>query len=143
MGSLRRSLSVMISRSLMVLPAGSAEFKMQLTQSEYFDPRLSAIHLCTVDVSYGGENGFNQAIELASGVLSNVKFVLEKKLIGQFFDEIAQDTGKMCFGIQDTMRALDMGAIETLIMFEDLGVSRVVIRDAATQVEEAHFLTPE
>jgi len=33
-------------------------------------------------VSYGGENGFNQAIELASEALGNVKFIQEKKLIG-------------------------------------------------------------
>ena len=31
----------------------------------------------------GGENGFNQAIELAADMLANVKFVQEKKLIGK------------------------------------------------------------
>ena len=36
-----------------------------------------------VDVSYGGENGFNQAIELAADALANVKFIQEKKLIGK------------------------------------------------------------
>merc|ERR1719305_238486 len=44
--------------------AGSAEFKTELTRSDLFDPRLAAILVKTVDVSYGGENGFNQAIEL-------------------------------------------------------------------------------
>ena len=34
-----------------------------------------------VDVSYGGENGFNQAIELAAETLGDVKFIQEKKLI--------------------------------------------------------------
>jgi len=38
-----------------------------------------------VDVSYGGENGFNQAIELAAESLQNVKFIQEKKLIGKSF----------------------------------------------------------
>jgi len=37
-----------------------------------------------VDVSYGGENGFNQAIELAADALANVKFIQEKKLIGKY-----------------------------------------------------------
>lgn len=37
-----------------------------------------------VDISYGGENGFNQAIELSTEVLSNVKFIQEKKLIGMW-----------------------------------------------------------
>ena len=48
-----------------------------------------------MDVSYGGENGFNQAIELSSDMLANVKFVQEKKLIGKFFEEISQDTSKV------------------------------------------------
>ncbi|KAL8059060.1 hypothetical protein ABFX02_03G062800 [Erythranthe guttata] len=56
-----------------------------------------------VDVSYGGETGFNQAIELSAEILSNVKFVQEKRLIGKFFDEISQDSGKYVFGVEDTI----------------------------------------
>lgn len=44
---------------------------------------MQAKVLKLVDVSYGGENGFNQAIELSAEVLSNVKFIQEKKLIGK------------------------------------------------------------
>ena len=40
----------------------------------------------------------NQAIEQSAEILSNVKFVQEKKVIKKYFDEIAQDTGKICFG---------------------------------------------
>lgn len=46
--------------------------------------RLQAKVLKLVDISYGGENGFNQAIELSAEVLSNVKFIQEKKLIGKW-----------------------------------------------------------
>merc|ERR1712106_1282795 len=83
--------------------AGSADFKTELSQSDMFDQRLQAKVLRTVDVSYGGENGFNQAIELVADDLQNVKFSQEKKLISSYFDEISKDTGKYCFGIQDTI----------------------------------------
>lgn len=46
--------------------AGSADFKNDLALSDMFDQRLQAKVLKIVDVSYGGDNGFNQAIELAS-----------------------------------------------------------------------------
>ncbi len=46
--------------------------------------RLQTKVLKLVDVSYGGENGFNQAIELSAEVLTNVKFIQEKKLIGTY-----------------------------------------------------------
>lgn len=92
--------------------AGSADFKTELSQSDMFDPvsysplrevvvvsgvmtlvlfqRLQSKVIKLVDVSYGGENGFNQAIELAAESLQNVKFIQEKKLIGRYFDEISQ-----------------------------------------------------
>ncbi|KAF8558501.1 peptide chain release factor eRF/aRF subunit 1 [Imleria badia] len=111
--------------------AGSADFKTELSQSDMFDPRLGAKVIKVVDVSYGGENGFNQAIELAAESLSNVKFVQEKKLIQKYFDEISQDTNKYCFGIEDTLRALELGAAETLIVWENLDVTRYVLRNAA------------
>ena len=40
----------------------------------------------------------------------------------RYFDEISQDTGKYCFGVDDTLQCLDMGAVETLIVWENLEV---------------------
>ncbi|KAK4413262.1 Eukaryotic peptide chain release factor subunit-3 [Sesamum alatum] len=112
--------------------AGSADFKTELSQSDMFDPRLQAKILNVVDVSYGGENGFNQAIELSAEILSNVKFIQEKRLIGKYFDEISQDTGKYVFGVDDTLKVLEMGAVETLIVWENLDMSRYVLKNTST-----------
>lgn len=92
--------------------------------------RLQAKVIKVVDVSYGGENGFNQAIELASETLGNVKFIQEKKLIGKYFEEISQDSGKVCYGIDDTLKALELGAVETLIVYENLDITRWVLKSS-------------
>jgi peptide chain release factor subunit 1 len=68
---------------------------------------------------------------LAAESLANVKFVQEKKLIQKYFDEISQDSGKYCFGIADTLKALELGAVETLIVWENLDITRFVLRNAA------------
>jgi len=52
-------------------------------------------------------------------------------LIQKYFDEIALDTGKYCFGVTDTLKALDMGAVETLIVWESLEITRNTLRNAA------------
>merc|ERR1712022_14372 len=44
-----------------IVLAGSADFKTELSTSDMFDPRLLRAVIKTVDVSYGGESGFNQA----------------------------------------------------------------------------------
>ncbi|CAD6572822.1 MAG: Polypeptide release factor (eRF1) in translation termination [Cyphobasidiales sp. Tagirdzhanova-0007] len=122
--------------------AGSADFKNDLNGSDLFDQRLQAKVIKIVDVSYGGENGFNQAIELAAESLSNVKFVQEKKLIQKYFDEISLDTGKVCFGVDDTLRGLELGAVETLIVWENLDITRHVLRDASGKDVVVHTTAP-
>ncbi|XP_074593468.1 eukaryotic release factor 1 [Brevipalpus obovatus] len=122
--------------------AGSADFKTELSQSDMFDPRLQTKILKLVDVSYGGENGFNQAIELSAEVLSNVKFIQEKKLIGKYFDEISQETGKYCFGVEDTLKGLEMGAVETLIAWENLDINRYILKNPQTNDDKVLFLSP-
>ncbi|KAF1915326.1 peptide chain release factor eRF1/aRF1 [Ampelomyces quisqualis] len=114
-----------------IILAGSADFKNDLNQSDLFDNRLQSKVIKVVDVSYGGENGFNQAIELSGETLSNVKFIQEKKLINEYFDHISKDSGKVCYGIDDTLKALEAGAAETLIVFENLEITRWILKSSA------------
>jgi len=141
-----------------IVLAGSADFKTELGQSDMFDPRLASKVVKVVDVSYGGENGFNQvrgllamlpllflntiykAIELAAESLANVKFVQEKRLIQKYFDEISQDTGKYCFGVDDTLKALELGAVETLIVWENLDTTRYFLRNAAGGISTINMM---
>ncbi|KAL0213373.1 hypothetical protein RCL1_006999 [Eukaryota sp. TZLM3-RCL] len=126
-----------------IVLAGSAEFKNVLAESQIFDPRLAEKVVASVDISNGGETGFNQAIELAAESLGNVKFIQEKKLIKSFFDEVAQDTKKYVFGVKDTMNALEMGAVSQLLVWENLSTMRVVLRDPSDQTEQTLYLNPE
>eukprot|EP00963_Diacronema_lutheri_P001239 scaffold80_cov325-Pavlova_lutheri.AAC.29 len=123
--------------------AGSADFKTELAESDMFDQRLKAAVLSVVDVSYGGENGFNQAIELSADVLANVKFIQEKKLVSKFFEEISQDTGKYVFGVKDTLTCLEMGAVETLIVWENLDCDRYTLLNTGTGETVVKELTSE
>lgn len=121
--------------------AGSADFKNELNTSDIFDKRLQPIVVKIVDVSYGGENGFNQAITLAADALANVKFVAEKKIISKFFEEIAQDTGMIRFGVADTMRAMEMGALEKLLLFEDIDMMRYHLKNPIKGDTRTLYLT--
>jgi peptide chain release factor subunit 1 len=59
-------------------------------------------------------------------------------LIQKYFDEISQDSGKYCFGIADTLKALELGAVETLIVWENLDITRFVLRNAAGGMSLRH-----
>lgn len=115
-----------------IILAGSADFKSELMRSDLFDPRLHKIVLKLFDVSYGGDNGFQQAIELSADTLGQVKLMKEKKLLQRYMDEISQDTGKYCFMVEDTLKALELGAVEDLIVWENLDVNRFALRNSST-----------
>ena len=123
--------------------AGSAGFKSELMRSDLFDPRLCKIVLKMVDVSYGGDNGFQQAIELSSDTLGSVKLMKEKKLLQKYMDEISQDTGRYCFMVEDTFKALELGAVEELIIWENLDIDRIVLRNSSTSEESILYLNKE
>jgi peptide chain release factor subunit 1 len=60
------------------------------------------------------------------------------------------DSGKYCFGVDDTLKALELGAVETLIVWENLDITRYVLRNAAggdytlpLWLIRYSFLTPE
>lgn len=126
-----------------LIVAGSADFKTELSQSDMFDQRLQAKIIKIVDISYGSEAGFNQAIELSADSLANVKFVREKKLIQAYFDEISLDSNKYCFGVDDTFKALELGAVETLIVYENLDVTRYVVKNPLNEEIKVLYLSKQ
>uniref|UniRef100_A0A2K5CR24 Eukaryotic peptide chain release factor subunit 1 n=1 Tax=Aotus nancymaae TaxID=37293 RepID=A0A2K5CR24_AOTNA len=97
--------------------AGSADFKTELSiLVNMLQPKV----LKLVDISYSGENRFNQAIELST-----------------------EDTGKYCFGIEDTLKALEMGAVEILIVYENLDIMRYVLHCQEQEKDKSHFTDKE
>jgi len=126
-----------------IVLAGLADFKNELHQSEMFDPRLKKIVVQVVDVSYGGENGFNQAIELAAESLADVKFIQEKRLISAFMEELAKDTGKYCIGVKETLHGLEAGAVEILIVWENLDYKRITLKNPQTSDQTIVHLSKE
>jgi len=138
-----------------VVLAGSADFKTQLRKSDLFDPRLGNIVIRMVDVSHGGVTGFHQAIDLSADALGSGKLIKEKTLLQKYFNEINKDTGKFCFLADDTFKALELGAVEDLTIWENLDIDRIVLHNTITleetvvhlsfeqQSNESYFRDPE
>lgn len=123
--------------------AGSADFKNNLKSFDLLDPRLLNIIIGTFDVAYGSENGFSQAIAMAGDTLTGVKLVREQKLLQAFYQELAKDSGKYCYSVNDVLAALEMGAVQQLIVWEALPHNRYEIRDKETSEISFQVFSPE
>ena len=64
-------------------------------------------------------NGFNQMIELSAATLGNAKFVKEKKLIEILRRDLSGQRAVL-LRVKDTLMCLEMGAVEMLVVWENL-----------------------
>lgn len=128
-----------------IILAGSADFKSELNKADFFDPRLQKQVIQMVDIAYGGLSGFNQAIHLTADSMGNVRFTQERKVLQTFFTEIDTDSGKYAFGIKDVLTALEMGAVETFIVWENNQEEVSILVHKSNKTQKIHFgkLSPE
>lgn len=57
----------------------------------------------------------------------------------KFFEEVATDSGRYVFGVEETLKALEMGAVETLVVWEALEIQRLVLKNKETDEETIVF----
>jgi len=76
--------------------------------------------LGTIALSYTGEFGLQELVEKADDLLAAEEVAEEKKIMGRFFYELSRDTGQSEYGKDDVMKALQIGAVETALISENV-----------------------
>ncbi|MGV9199470.1 MAG: peptide chain release factor aRF-1 [Promethearchaeia archaeon] len=99
---------------------GPGPSKEKFVRDETLDYRLKDKILDVVDIGYGGAEGIRALLEKVKDKIENVKYIQEKKLMQEFMKEISNDTGMATYGLDEIQKALDYGAVETLILSEKL-----------------------
>lgn len=103
--------------------AGSSIFKSEFEKSSFLDPRLQGLIQGIFDIEYGGNMGFNQAIQMAEHLLSDIPIMEERKAVNELFDMIALNHDLYSIGLQDTMTAHSMNALKKILIWSDTTVT--------------------
>lgn len=98
---------------------GSADLKVDLQETNFFDPRLNNIILKIVDINYSGKQGLNETIIGSENVLSSLDLNKERKELNTYFDLIATNLNKVCFGAVQTLKLLNDGILEKFFIEEN------------------------
>lgn len=62
--------------------------------------------------------------------------------MSKFFEEISKETSMVVYGLQDTMNALESGALETILVWEGIIAYRIVLKNKETEKISTLFLNP-
>jgi len=88
------------------------------------------------DTGYTDEYGLREMVEKATQTLHGLDLTEEKRLIQRLLAEIRKaETGLAAYGEHDVAHALELGAVDTLLVSEGLRRQRVTFRCTACQEE--------
>ncbi|MEM3670317.1 MAG: mRNA surveillance protein pelota [Thermoprotei archaeon] len=76
------------------------------------------VRISLVDTSYAGSAGIKEAVNktLEKGVLTEVRFFEESKLVDRLLSELSKGEGKALVGFEDLEKIAETGAVDTLLI---------------------------
>jgi peptide chain release factor subunit 1 len=104
-----------------ILVGGPGPTKDYFVKGEYLHYELQKKILDTFDVGYTDEYGLRELVEKAREALRSIDLMREKDLMNRLFQEIRKpDGGLSVYGEEQVRNALLIGAVDTLILSEDI-----------------------
>jgi len=107
-----------------VIIGGPGHTKEEFVKGDYLHHEIKNKVITTVDTSYTGEFGIREVIEKSMDVLAEIDVMREKKLVQKFLTELVSDEGLASYGEAEVRKNLEMGAVEVLLLSEDINSRR-------------------
>jgi peptide chain release factor subunit 1 len=111
-----------------IIIGGPGPTKFDFEKGDFLNYTLREKILDTVDTAYTEEQGVEEVVERAPEILKKVRYVEEKKVVQSFLLEIGHDTGLATYGEKEVKRALEAGAVKTLLLSEGLTIVKVTVK---------------
>ena len=102
-----------------IILGGSGPVKDMFLNGDFLQQDSKNKVIGVVDTSYSGEPGLTEAVQRAEDILSQASIIREKKLLERFFEELRKDSGISVYGFKEVENALNLGAVQTLIVSEE------------------------
>lgn len=107
-----------------VIIGGPGHTKEDFVNGDYLHHEIKQKIITTVDTSYTGEFGIREVIDKSMDILTEIDIMREKKLVQRFLTELVDENGLASYGEAEVRRNLINGAVEVLLLSEDLKSKR-------------------
>jgi peptide chain release factor subunit 1 len=120
--------------------AGPGPTKYDFEKGDYLNYMLKDKVIDIIDTAYVEEQGVKEVVDKAPEIMRKIRYIEEKQIVQQFLYEVGHDTGMTTYGEEEVRRALEAGAVRTLLLSEGLDVIRVKVKCNACGYEEQHTM---
>jgi peptide chain release factor subunit 1 len=110
-----------------VLLGGPGPMKDEFLKSELLPPNIKDRIIGIFDTGYTDEQGVKEVVNKAGEVLADLEILKEKAAMQEFLEELVAGRGLVAYGEDEIKKALEQGAVKTLLISEDLRKNRATI----------------
>jgi peptide chain release factor subunit 1 len=121
-----------------IIIGGPGPTKYDFEKGDYLNYQLKEKIIDTVDTAYVDEQGVKEVVDKAPEIMRKIRYIEERQIMQQFLYEIGHDTGLATYGEEAVRKALEAGAVKTLLLSEGLDIARVKVKCSACGYEEQH-----
>jgi peptide chain release factor subunit 1 len=123
-----------------VILAGPGPTKYDFEKGDYLNYMLKNKIIDIIDTAYVEEQGVKEVVDKAPEIMRKVRYIEEKQIMQQFLYELGHDTGMVTYGEEEVRRALEAGAVKTLLLSEGVESTRVTVKCNACGYQEQHTI---
>lgn len=103
-----------------IIIGGPGPTKYEFVDGGFITSDLKKRILAIKDLGYTEEFGLEELLEKSQDVLANEEVADEKRVVGRFLELLATKPNSVAYGEAEVRRVLEMGAVDTLLLSEDL-----------------------
>ncbi|MBC5793318.1 MAG: peptide chain release factor aRF-1 [Nanohaloarchaea archaeon] len=102
-----------------IIVGGPGFVKDKLLDDDYLHQELQEKVITRESLGHSGEGALKELVNRAEESIEDSQAVLEKQEVQRFFKNLKEENGKSEYGLEPVMKALKMGAVDTVLISED------------------------
>lgn len=118
-----------------IILSGPGPIKDMFLKEDYLFADVKKNIIGTVDTSYTGQHGLEETLERGEELLKELGVTKEKVLLQKFLNELQKPHSLAVYGFSEVLRALEIGAVDTIIVSESVELKIREYQDAKGNIK--------
>jgi peptide chain release factor subunit 1 len=125
-----------------ILVGGPGHTKNKFLEGGFLHHELQKKVISIVDISYNGEYGLRELVDRAKDTLQDLELTQERNIVQHFLKQLVNDE-PVTYGEKEVRHALQIGAVDTVLLSEDLDWYRITLVCEVCNYKEEKTLSEE
>ncbi len=108
-----------------IIVGGPGFTKNEFIEESELDYRLKKKIIAIIDTNYSGEDGLRELVDKSKNLLSDIKYIREKKLVDEFLSRISRKPDMVLYGVKEVLSNIETGAIESILISEGINMKHL------------------